>query len=302
MMALDALLFLDLLQNSINTETTSPSIYGQPKSFSLSGERGIDRFGHQDNSGMEQVFSETRMCEGCMGSGITDEHTCPECEGTGLLKNDQHEVEAAYETQKISGDGQSVEPERQINDYKWEPKDYSSPNIKYGSEPNVLNRVATSKDLQYNPSPKDGPQVGKFDYPTDKPPAKALDFPRSHDKILQNSTRADWCGIERLNSEVPEVPEQYKASTLFIDMAPNRPTLERGKEKYGTSVEQNALMDMVREYQNDSSIDKHDTIQNPGKVDEALWAKAKHASEDAFGKIKWPFVSYIYQKWGGSFQ
>jgi hypothetical protein len=43
-------------------------------------------------------------------------------------------------------------------------------------------------------------------------------------------------------------------------------------------------------------------LANPGKVDEALWKKAKKASEEAFGKIKWPFVSWWYKKQGGSFK
>jgi hypothetical protein len=34
-------------------------------------------------------------------------------------------------------------------------------------------------------------------------------------------------------------------------------------------------------------------------TDEALWKKAKDASQEAFGKIKWPFVMYWYEKNGG---
>jgi hypothetical protein len=37
-----------------------------------------------------------------------------------------------------------------------------------------------------------------------------------------------------------------------------------------------------------------------GDVDEGLWNKAKRASQEAFGKIKWPFVTYWYEKQGGS--
>lgn len=36
-----------------------------------------------------------------------------------------------------------------------------------------------------------------------------------------------------------------------------------------------------------------------GHVDEAIWNKAKKASQDAFGTIKYPFVMYLYKKWGG---
>ena len=44
-----------------------------------------------------------------------------------------------------------------------------------------------------------------------------------------------------------------------------------------------------------------DEVENPGKVDEALWSKAKKASVAAFGKIKYPFVTYWYKKQGGKF-
>lgn len=40
-------------------------------------------------------------------------------------------------------------------------------------------------------------------------------------------------------------------------------------------------------------------FENPGNVDEALWMKAKDASEKAFGKIKWQFVTWWYKKQGG---
>jgi uncharacterized protein len=42
-------------------------------------------------------------------------------------------------------------------------------------------------------------------------------------------------------------------------------------------------------------------IDNPGKVDEAKWQKAKDASKKAFGKVKWPFVTWWYKEHGGTF-
>lgn len=47
---------------------------------------------------------------------------------------------------------------------------------------------------------------------------------------------------------------------------------------------------------------KNAGISNPGKVDESLWKKAKDVSMKALGKIKWPFVTYIYKKHGGTFE
>lgn len=34
-------------------------------------------------------------------------------------------------------------------------------------------------------------------------------------------------------------------------------------------------------------------------TDEALWEKAKRASEHAVGRIKWPFVMWWYKEHGG---
>lgn len=42
-------------------------------------------------------------------------------------------------------------------------------------------------------------------------------------------------------------------------------------------------------------------FENPGNVDEALWAKAKEASMKAFGRVKWQFVTWFYKKQGGKF-
>jgi hypothetical protein len=42
-------------------------------------------------------------------------------------------------------------------------------------------------------------------------------------------------------------------------------------------------------------------FENPGGVDEGLWAKAKQASQAAFGKDNWKFVTWYYKKQGGKF-
>lgn len=70
----------------------------------------------------------------------------------------------------------------------------------------------------------------------------------------------------------------------------------------------------ARENGHASSFDRHhfhqdggdklfsgSVIQNPGKVDEGLWKKAEKASEEAFGERRWPFISWWYQKQGGTF-
>ncbi len=46
---------------------------------------------------------------------------------------------------------------------------------------------------------------------------------------------------------------------------------------------------------------RKELFMNPGNVDEALWSKAKEASQKAFGKVKWQFVTWFYKKQGGKF-
>lgn len=53
--------------------------------------------------------------------------------------------------------------------------------------------------------------------------------------------------------------------------------------------------DWFNEYENE-------LVSNPGKVDEGLWAKAKDASQQALGKIKYAFVTWWYKKQGGKFE
>jgi len=54
----------------------------------------------------------------------------------------------------------------------------------------------------------------------------------------------------------------------------------------------------------DSWIDprRHVLFENPGNVDEALWARAKDASEKALGEVRWQFVVSWYKKMGGKFE
>lgn len=62
----------------------------------------------------------------------------------------------------------------------------------------------------------------------------------------------------------------------------------------------NELEDHVDDFKKMEDEDLARKIMNPGHVDEGLWDKAKRASEDAFGRVKWPFVQYLYRKWGGT--
>lgn len=46
---------------------------------------------------------------------------------------------------------------------------------------------------------------------------------------------------------------------------------------------------------------RKELFENPGNVDEALWARAKQASQAALGEIRWQFVVFMYKKLGGKF-
>ncbi len=43
-------------------------------------------------------------------------------------------------------------------------------------------------------------------------------------------------------------------------------------------------------------------LENPGKVDEGKWEKAKETSQAAFGKMNWKFITWKYKQLGGTFQ
>lgn len=73
----------------------------------------------------------------------------------------------------------------------------------------------------------------------------------------------------------------------------------RGKNKMGNYDSMSDPKDYKAEFEKMNEEDQSKAIMNPGHVDEGLWDKAKRASEDAFGKVKYPFVMYLYKKWGG---
>ncbi len=79
-------------------------------------------------------------------------------------------------------------------------------------------------------------------------------------------------------------------------------------EAKGYDREDEAISDCqksVKRLEVDSSpnfaSDKKMSTQLPGKVDEALWQKAKDASQEAFNEIRYPFVTWWYKENGGKF-
>jgi hypothetical protein len=42
-------------------------------------------------------------------------------------------------------------------------------------------------------------------------------------------------------------------------------------------------------------------FEDPVGVDKSLWERAKEASRQAYGKVKWQFVAWFYRKQGGKF-
>lgn len=84
--------------------------------------------------------------------------------------------------------------------------------------------------------------------------------------------------------------------------------VERGTGFRETGVGMDVLHDDISEFEASGETDEGShqynddwVVKNPGKVDEGLWAKAKDASQKAFGKIKYPFVTWWYKKQGGTF-
>jgi len=315
--------FIDIIfdsefKNSAWTEPAQPSVYGQPKSGSLSGQRGQDRYGKLDNTDYLTSTGVTGgapdQCATCGGSGILDEHSCPECNGTGVIRNESApEVESAYESASRSGDGgienkdDDDEFSKELEKAKKKDKDSKSDKKKSSStersDADDLHHKRTVEKSKKNKSSDDGiyGKVKKFDYPRGKAAESALDFPRSSGNI-KNESYADWSGIG-FRQASQDVPDDYKASTLFIDMAPYKPTLERGKEKYGTNVAMNDLLKNISDYnrqcyynwKNPKNVgDKPEKIGNG-----PIWDKAERASEEAFGEKRWPFIQWWYSHHGG---
>lgn len=48
-----------------------------------------------------------------------------------------------------------------------------------------------------------------------------------------------------------------------------------------------------------SGVDRR--VENPGKVDESIWERAKKKAQDEYGAGHYAAVSYIYKKMGGRF-
>ena len=106
---------------------------------------------------------------------------------------------------------------------------------------------------------------------------------------------------EYITPEKPDKPEKPKKIDTEDKAA--RPKVPEKAEK---AVKNSPEFDR-RSYEADGGdawIDprKRELYENPGKVDEALWSKAKEASMKAFGRIKWQFVTWWYKKQGGKFQ
>lgn len=89
-----------------------------------------------------------------------------------------------------------------------------------------------------------------------------------------------------------EVPEDQ--ATEAADEGANKADSQKAKQNEKTIAE------FANAYESLSEEEQNKLIENPGHVDEGLWDKAKKASEDHFGQIKWPFVMYLYKEWGGT--
>jgi phage-related protein (TIGR01555 family) len=81
-------------------------------------------------------------------------------------------------------------------------------------------------------------------------------------------------------------------------------TIEKGKKKnpFENSLDYDVAAYEVDGGDNQFSPWHERQFENPGKVDEGLWSKAKAASQKAFGKVKWQFVTWFYKQHGGKFQ
>jgi phage-related protein (TIGR01555 family) len=102
------------------------------------------------------------------------------------------------------------------------------------------------------------------------------------------------------SSDAPEVKAAPKAKNILV-----MPRTFSLAERLERILRNSAAFDRAS-YEADGGdgwIDprRKELFQSPGKVDEALWAKAKEASKAAFGEERWQFVTWWYKKQGGKF-
>lgn len=144
------------------------------------------------------------------------------------------------------------------------------------------------------------------------------DDPEIHDVVAEDDQDPESAGVGKKNpgvnredtqkSKVFDIGGEYggkrglAVGNAAIQMPNAFTRFERLKRIVGNSAEFDR-----KTYEADGGdawIDPREQtfFENPGNVDEALWAKAKEASEKAFGRIKWQFVTWFYKKQGGKFK
>ena len=81
-----------------------------------------------------------------------------------------------------------------------------------------------------------------------------------------------------------KIKEEFKGTEFTVESyGGKKPSIEEGKT-YPLEKKEN-----------------QEKIVNPGKVDEALWTKAKEACQKEYGKLDYAIVTAIYKKMGGEF-
>lgn len=120
-------------------------------------------------------------------------------------------------------------------------------------------------------------------------------------------------GDDEIDSEASQLPKPKAAASKAAPMAKVANDFDEFKVKTFTaaqalemSIKNSAKFD-IASYEADGGdawIDsrREEFFRDPkGKVNEALWAKAKAASERAFNKFNWKFAAWFYLKHGGKF-
>jgi len=106
-----------------------------------------------------------------------------------------------------------------------------------------------------------------------------------------------------LNPNDPEAREVVKEG----DVDPAHPIDERDPGANREDTRKGKALKREWEYGGKDAEKKHNSVdsedvENPGKVDEALWSKAKAACMKSYGEIKWAVVTALYKKMGGTFK
>jgi phage-related protein (TIGR01555 family) len=133
-------------------------------------------------------------------------------------------------------------------------------------------------------------------------------FPTTFNDPDCEFSRFAWVKIDPATEEL-KADNRHAAKDQVVEhllkSLKNSYVSDKGYDKDNNQIDQDAFFARIREEgtgAQDPKDQSKNAVQNPGKVDEAKWERAKKKVKEEYGEIRWPVVTYVYKKMGGTFQ